>query len=55
MWQTIKKEITLITRDTGGLVILFLMPLLLILIVTFVQDGTYRNFSKEKIAILLGL
>ena len=33
--------------------ILFLMPLLLILIVTFVQDGTYRNFSKEKIAILL--
>ena len=53
MWQTIKKEITLITRDTGGLVILFLMPLLLILIVTFVQDGTYRNFSKEKIAILL--
>ena len=53
MWQTRKKEITLITRDTGGLVILFLMPLLLILIVTFVQDGTYRNFSKEKIAILL--
>lgn len=53
MWQTIKKEITLITRDTGGLVILFLMPLLLILIVTSVQDGTYRNFSKEKIAILL--
>ena len=53
MWQTIKKEISLITRDTGGLVILFLMPLLLILIVTFVQDGTYRNFSKEKIAILL--
>ncbi len=53
MWQTIKKEITLITRDTGGLVILFLMPLLLILIVTFVQDGTYRNFSKEKITILL--
>lgn len=53
MWQTIKKEITLITRDTGGLVILFLIPLLLILIVTFVQDGTYRNFSKEKIAILL--
>lgn len=53
MWQTIKKEITLITRDTGGLVILFLMPLLLILIVTFVQDGTYRNFSKEKIVILL--
>ena len=35
------------------MVILFLMPLLLILIVTFVQDGTYRNFSKEKIAILL--
>ena len=53
MWQTIKKEITLITRNTGGLVILFLMPLLLILIVRFVQDGTYRNFSKEKIAILL--
>lgn len=53
MIQTIKKEITLIIRDLGGLIILFLMPLLLILIVTFVQDGAYKAISKEKTSILL--
>lgn len=53
MIQTIKKEITLIIRDLGGLIVLFLMPLLLILIVTFVQDGAYRAISKEKTSILL--
>ena len=45
MIQTIKKEITLIIRDLGGLIVLFLMPLLLILIVTFVQDGAYKAIS----------
>ena len=53
MIQTIKKEITLIIRDLGGLIVLFLMPLLLILIVTFVQDGAYKAISKEKTSILL--
>lgn len=53
MIQTIKKEIILIIRDLGGLIVLFLMPLLLILIVTFVQDGAYKAISKEKTSILL--
>ena len=53
MIQTIKKEITLIIRDLGGLIVLFLMPLLLILIVTFVKDGAYKAISKEKTSILL--
>jgi len=47
------KEFLLLTRDIGGLAILFLMPLLLVITITVVQDGTFKTLKESKIPILL--
>ena len=52
-WMTVKKEILLLQRDFGGLVILFVMPLILIITVTLIQNATFKSISDNKIPILL--
>ena len=51
--MSIRKEFLLLSRDIGGLVILFVMPILLIITITLIQDGAYRNLTEQKISILL--
>lgn len=50
---SVYKETLLLKRDFGGLVILFVMPLILIITITLIQDGTYKSMSDVKIPILL--
>lgn len=47
------KEFLLLTRDVGGLAVLFLMPLLLVIVITLVQDGTFKTIKQNKIPIIL--
>ncbi len=47
------KEFLLLTRDIGGIAVLFLMPLLLVITITIVQDGTFKTLKETKIPILL--
>ena len=51
--MSIRKEFLLLSRDISGLVILFVMPILLIITITLIQDGAYRNLTEQKISILL--
>lgn len=51
--MSVYKETLLLKRDFGGLVILFVMPLILIITITLIQDGTYKSISDVKIPILL--
>jgi ABC-2 type transport system permease protein len=51
--MSIKKEILLLRRDPGALVILFVMPLLLIITITLIQDSTFKSFSDNKIPVLV--
>ncbi|HSD15138.1 MAG TPA: ABC transporter permease [Flavobacterium sp.] len=51
--MSVQKEILLLRRDLGGLVILFLMPLVLIVTVTLIQDSTFKSVTESKIPILL--
>lgn len=53
LYQSVCKEFLLLKRDLGGVVILFLMPLVLIVMVTLIQDSTLKKFSNTKIPILL--
>ena len=53
LWSSIKKEVLLLKRDLGGLVILFVMPLVLIITITLIQDSTFKTVSDSKIPILL--
>ena len=47
------KEFLLLTRDVGGIAILFIMPLVLIVTITLIQDSTFKIVSDTKIPILL--
>lgn len=51
--NAIIKECLLMVRDFGGLIIIFLMPLLLIITVTLIQDSTFKNFDDTAIPIIL--
>ncbi len=51
--RSVIKEILLQMRDPGGLIILFVMPLVLIITITLIQDGTFRSVSDTSIPILL--
>ena len=47
------KEFLLLTRDIGGIAILFIMPLVLIVTITLIQDSTFKTVNESKIPILL--
>ena len=51
--MSIQKELLLLKRDFGGVVILFVMPLILIITVTLIQDSAFKTVSDSKIPILL--
>jgi ABC-2 type transport system permease protein len=51
--MSVYKEFLLLKRDLGGVVILFVMPLVLIITVTLIQDTTFKTVSDSKIPILL--
>ena len=48
-----KKEFFLLLNDKGGLSLMFLMPLLLVFIITIIQDSTLRVLNENKISLLL--
>ncbi len=47
------KELLLLTRDWGGVAILFIMPILLLLVITSIQDGTFKSIGDYKIPVIL--
>ena len=53
LWASIYKEVLLLIRDIGGIAILFVMPLLLLIVITSIQDSTFKSISDIKIQVLL--
>ncbi|MFD2726876.1 ABC transporter permease [Hyunsoonleella rubra] len=53
LWASTYKEFLLLARDIGGVAILFVMPLVLIITITLIQDSTFRTISDVTIPILL--
>ncbi|MCF6306420.1 MAG: ABC transporter permease [Flavobacteriaceae bacterium] len=53
LWNSAYKESLLLTRDLGGLTILFVMPLVLIITITLIQDSSFKSINKTKIPVLL--
>lgn len=51
--MAVKKELLLQIRDIGGLIILFVMPLLLLVTITVVQKGSFDSLLGTKIPVLL--
>lgn len=53
LWASTYKEFLLLTRDIGGIAILFVMPIVLIITITIIQDSSFKTISDTKIPILL--
>lgn len=51
--MSINKELLLLRRDMGGVIILFAMPLVLIIAVTLIQNAAYQRSGDVKIPILV--
>ena len=49
---SIYKEALLLTRDIGGIAILFIMPLVLVITITLIQDSTFKTVSASKIPVV---
>jgi len=52
LWASTYKEFLLLIRDLGGIAILFVMPILLLVVITLVQDSTFKTISEVKIPVL---
>ncbi len=52
LWIATYKEILLLKRDLGGLSILFIMPLVLVITVTLIQDSSFKKINDTKIPVL---
>ena len=48
-----RKEFLLLIRDKIGLTILFIMPMVLIVIMTLIQDAAFRTVNEEGIPLLV--
>jgi ABC-2 type transport system permease protein len=53
LWATILKDVRVLRRDRLGLTFMFVMPVLLVLIVTGMQSGTFDLASKNKLPLLV--
>ncbi len=53
LYQSIVKEILLLTRDIGGVITLFVMPLILIVTVTLIQNNDFQKSGNSAISILV--
>ena len=53
LWMAIKKELLLQIRDIGGLIILFVMPMVLLITITMVQKGSFDSITGTRIPVLL--
>ncbi len=53
LWASTYKEFLLLRRDVGGLAILFVMPLILLITITLIQNSTFKTLKETKIPILL--
>jgi ABC-2 type transport system permease protein len=49
---TVKKEALLLLRDKVGLAILFLMPMILIFVMTLIQDAAFKTINEKGIPIV---
>ncbi|MHB1922667.1 MAG: ABC transporter permease [Chitinophagaceae bacterium] len=53
LWVTIHKDIRILARDSVGIMLMFGMPIILVLIVTSIQNNTFELVNKNKISLLV--
>jgi ABC-2 type transport system permease protein len=47
------KDLLLLVRDVAGLLLMFLMPIILVIVMSVLQDSTLNSVREAKVSILL--
>jgi ABC-2 type transport system permease protein len=53
LWATIIKDFRVLVRDGMGLALMFIMPIVLVFVVTDIQNSTFQMINKNKMPILV--
>src|ERR1700749_1754634 len=53
LWISIKKDIRVLLRDKVGIALMFVMPIILVVVVTSIQNSTFQLVSKNRLQILI--
>jgi len=53
LWATIQKDIRILLRDRAGLILMFAMPVLLVIVVTAIQNSTFDITHKNRLSLLV--
>src|SRR6185312_120056 len=50
---TIRKDLRILLRDKVGIALMFIMPVILVLVVTSIQSSTFQLINKNKLPVLI--
>ncbi len=53
LWSTIIKDVRILTRDKVGLILMFGMPVILVIVITNIQNSTFELVNKNKTPLLI--
>jgi len=53
LWASILKDFRVLVRDGIGLALMFIMPIVLVFVVTDIQNSTFNLINKNKLPILI--
>ena len=53
LWLTIKKDVRVLLRDKVGLSLMFAMPIILVIVVTSIQNSTFQLVGKNRLPVLI--
>lgn len=53
LWATIIKDVRILTRDKVGLTLMFVMPIVLAIVITAIQNSTFELVNDNKVPLLL--
>ena len=53
LWATIQKDIRILLRDKAGLILMFAMPVVLVMVVTAIQNSTFDITHKNRLSLLV--
>jgi len=53
LWTTIVKDFRILLRDKVGISLMFVMPIILVVVVTSIQNSTFNLVNKNKLSVLI--
>src|SRR5258708_38117911 len=53
LWATIVKDVRILSRDKVGLTFMFAMPIILVLVITSIQNSTFNLANKNKGSLII--